>query len=257
MKRICFFILSLFAAIPALQAQSNRSAVRIAFNDGSPVVVTLDDRRYKKHGTSLTIGDLPPGKHYLKVYAYTPFKASNGGNAELIFQGKVKIKANMFYNGIVDISNGTLTMNPEPLQGQANPPQNAPQPNSFNSGNDGQMADNNTNNNPAANAPATAMKDMPPYDFKVNDMGKLKLQIDKLETDSDKLKLMKSTLDKRTYITDEIRQMFSWLSFDDSRLDFVKWAYKGVVDPENYSSLGNEFSFGDTQKAFEQFLQGK
>jgi hypothetical protein len=76
-------------------------------------------------------------------------------------------------------------------------------------------------------------------------------------TDSDKEKLMKTALDGRTVTTDQVRDMLGWLSFDDTKLDFAKWAYSSVSDRQNYWKLEDAFSFSATKDEFNKSIRNR
>lgn len=255
MKRILFTALFSLSLLPELQAQSDQSALKVVLNDGSPLVVTVDDRRYNKHGASLTIGNLPPGKHSVKVYAYTPYKGKPGGAAELVFSGKVKIKPGMFASAVVDPAKGTLTLTENPLSEQNyNPPPASSQHNTFTEG------DPSTISSSATQAPAAAATNrapVPHYDLSAMDFANVKKVAGEQETDSKKLAAMQKALGEHTYSTDQVKEMLGWFSFDDTRVSFAKWAYPHVVDQANYGELSSVFSFQNTRNEFDSFMKGQ
>lgn len=253
MKRILFTAVFSLSVIPDLWAQSDHSALKVVLNDGSPLVVTLDDRRYNKHGVSLTIGDLPPGKHYVKVYAYTPYKGKPGGNAELVFSGKIKIKPGTFAYAVVDPGNGTLSLTENPLSDQNSPPSQA-SPHSFNEGDRAQV----TSSVPQPSSVADNTRaPVPPYDLTAMDFANVKKVAGEKETDSEKLKAMQAALGEHTYSTDQVKEMLGWFSFDDTRVTFAKWCYPHVVDKANYGELSSIFSFENTRNDFDKFMSSQ
>lgn len=254
MKRILFTAVFSLSVIPDLWAQSDHSALKVVLNDGSPLVVTLDDRRYNKHGVSLTIGDLPPGKHYVKVYAYTPYKGKPGGNAELVFSGKIKIKPGTFAYAVVDPGNGTLSLTENPLSDQNSPPPQA-SPRSFNEGDRSQVT--SSVSQPSSSAADNTRAPVPPYDLTAMDFANVKKVAGEKETDSEKLKAMQAALGEHTYSTDQVKEMLGWFSFDDTRVTFAKWCYPHVVDKANYGELSSIFSFENTRNDFDKFMSSQ
>ncbi|WP_165836249.1 DUF4476 domain-containing protein [Taibaiella soli] len=252
MKRILFTALFSLSALPEIWAQSDHSALKVVLNDGSPLVVTLDDRRYNKHGVSLTIGDLPPGKHYVKVYAYTPYKSKQGGNAELVFSGKIKIKAGTMAYAVVDPSKQTLSLSESPLTAQNyNPPPAQPSHNTFTEG------DRSAVTSSAAPAENVNRAPVPHYDLSSMDFANVKKAAGEQETDSKKLTTMQTALGEHTYSTDQVKEMMGWFSFDDTRVAFAKWCYPHVVDKANYGELSSVFSFDNTRNDFDNFMKSQ
>jgi hypothetical protein len=93
--------------------------------------------------------------------------------------------------------------------------------------------------------------------FSQRDMEDLRSRVASRITDSDKEKLMKTALDGRTVYTGQVRDMLGWLSFDDTKLDFAKWAYSSVSDRQNYWKLEDAFSFSATKDDFNKSIRNR
>jgi len=93
--------------------------------------------------------------------------------------------------------------------------------------------------------------------FSQRDMEDLHSRVASRITDSDKEKLMKTAADGRTVNTSQIREMLGWLSFDDTKLDFAKWAYSSISDRQNYWKLEDAFSFSATKDDFNKSIRNR
>jgi hypothetical protein len=93
--------------------------------------------------------------------------------------------------------------------------------------------------------------------FSQRDMEDLRSRVTSRITDSDKEKLMKTALDGRSPSTSQVREMLGWLSFDDTKLDFAKWAYSSVADRQNYWKLEDAFSFCATKDDFNKYIRNR
>jgi len=280
MKKIITTLVFLLAGISfAMAMPGPRSMLRLRLSNGRQIMVTIDDRVYDKHAPSLTIGDLPPGRHRIKVYEYRPYRDSKGGHAVLVYSSVIKVKANMMAWGIVDVNGGTLRLYSRDLDeyyahrdeydrdyyGGDRPPYNDGSNNgdngydSNNGYNDNQPGGNYNDNNGYNN------DDRGGYDnggynrnmLSSRDMDDLRTRVADRITDTDKEKLMKSVLDGRGYTTDQVRSMMSWLSFESTKLDFAKWAYNSVSDRRNYWKLESEFSFSSSKDEFNDYIKGR
>jgi len=275
MKKILTTLVFLLAGISfAMAMPGPRSMLRLRLSTGGQIMVTIDDRVYDKHAPSLTIGDLPPGRHRIKVYEYRPYRNSKGGRAELVYTSTIKVKPNMFAYGTVDVADGTLRLFSRDLDdyyahrdeydrdyyGSDRPPYNDNGDNGYNNNNGyndntpgGQYNDNNGYNDDRGNDNGGYNRNM----LSSRDMDDLRARVNDRITDTDKEKLMKSVLDNRSYTTDQVRAMMGWLSFESTKLDFAKWAYDHVSDRRNFWKLESEFSFSSSKDEFNDYIKGR
>ncbi len=231
MSRLVYTLLFVITAFaPAMAQYSQRSILEIRMNDHEPIVVSVDNRYYDRHGRTITIGNLPRGWHDLRVYEYLEYK-KGGGRAKLLYTGRIRIEAGTVTRCIVDRQTGrmrTRTMDIEDAYLDYDQPDN-----------DNERADRNNSilNN--------------------EDLNDLKARVDDRITDTEKLKLMKSVLEQRTYYSVQVRTMMGWLAFEDSRLDFAKWSYDRVLDKQDYWKLEDVFTFSSSKDEFNQYISSR
>ena len=231
MSRLVYTLLFVITAFaPAMAQYSQRSILEILMNDHEPIVVSVDNRYYDRHGRTITIGNLPRGWHDLRVYEYLEYK-KGGGRAKLLYTGRIRIEAGTVTRCIVDRQTGrmrTRTMDIEDAYLDYDQPDN-----------DNERADRNNSilNN--------------------EDLNDLKARVDDRITDTEKLKLMKSVLEQRTYYSVQVRTMMGWLAFEDSRLDFAKWSYDRVLDKQDYWKLEDVFTFSSSKDEFNQYISSR
>ncbi|MES2588079.1 MAG: DUF4476 domain-containing protein [Bacteroidota bacterium] len=75
--------------------------------------------------------------------------------------------------------------------------------------------------------------------------------------DSGKLEKAKRYCDKTALSVSQIGEINSLFSFDGSRLEWTKYAYKNCYDKQNYFLLKKTFSFATTYTSLEEFIDGK
>lgn len=245
MKQILFTtILSLgLANIAAAQG-----ALKLRMSDNSELTVVIDDRKYDKTGSDLLIGNLPQGRHYLKVYQYNAYRNKPGGYAKLVYTGRVRIEDYMISYMTV-YNNGTATVSKEPMpapvadnRDRPNDDRREPRYEDRDRRNDDR---NNNNNN------STTRREL----FTQKDMTDLQARVKAKITDSGKDELMRTALSGRSYTTEQVRIMLGWLSFDATKLDFAKWAYDGVTDQKNYWKLDSCFSFDSSKSELSEYIK--
>jgi hypothetical protein len=281
MKKIITTLVILLAGISfAMAMPGSRSMLRLRLNTGRQIMVNIDDRIYDKHAASITIGDLPPGRHRIKVYEYRPYRNSRGGRAELVYTTVIKIRPNTYTYGTVDVDNGLLRLYYKDMDDYYAHRDDYDRGDygdrTYNDDRDNNYNDNNGYND---NRPGGGYNDNDGYNNDRNnnyddrggydngrysrnmlssrDLEDLRARVNDRITDTDKEKLMKSVLDNRGCTTDQVRTMMGWMSFESTKLDFAKWAFDRVADRRNYWKLESEFTFSSSKDEFNDYIKGK
>lgn len=251
MKRILVLALALLLSIPAIYAQkSNRSVMRIRLSDGSPMLVTINGRDFKKIGRSITIGDIPRKRQYIQVYRYRAYADGKGGKAELAYSGNIKIQKGSTYDCIVDVGTRKFRMK------EVASLQTLPQMPAFDRNRSRTLEDNdNTEAQPQETVSDDVVMDMPPDHTVSARLQSLKNAMDKVEADSKKLTEAKKFINSNSVTSEEVKAIAGWIFFDDNRLLFVKAAYAKVSDKNNFATVGDVFTLDESQKAFDNFLK--
>lgn len=94
MKKL-FLLLLIFTNIQVFAAW-HKSMVRVREERGRTISVTIDGIRYNKLGRTISIPNLEPGKHTIKVFAYN----SNGygyRSGIMLYQGNITLRAGRIY----------------------------------------------------------------------------------------------------------------------------------------------------------------
>lgn len=269
MKRLS--ILAVFILSAVVSFAQGTATLRVSLTTNRMLAVSVDDRYYERRGTSLTIGDLPAGRHYLKVYNYRITRNGNG-RANLVYSGYVNLSPNTFNNCVIDPFQRMMRMRTRPEGGRDtrtddrnrdyidndrledrrdrddvyenwNDNRTDRRDDNVRQNYDRRDRDNYEYNSPDPNAVS---------DQEITDLGnRVKDRI----TDTDKLKLMQSVLNGRTYYTNQLRSMFNWLNFESTKLDLAKWAYVQTIDKENYWKLEDVFSFSSSKDELSEYIQ--
>lgn len=222
------FVITVFS--PVFAQYQQRSVLEIRMNDHEPIVVSVDNRYYDRHGRTITIGNLPKGWHDLRVYEYLEYK-KGGGRAKLLYTGRIRIQAGTVTHCVVDRQTGRMrirTMDIEDAYLDYDQPDND---------SDRPGSHSNILNN--------------------QDLNDLKARVDDRVTDTEKLKLMKSVLEERTYYSVQVRTMVDWLAFEASRLDFAKWSYERILDKQDYWKLEDVFTFSSSKDEFSEHINSR
>jgi len=248
MKKLFFTLVISVVSIASLLAQPRRSIVKVRMSDNSRIAVSIDDRYYDKQGTSITIGDLPAGRHYLKIYRYTPYATGRGGKARVVYSGGLRLSEGTITEMTYDVRKNDVYATTEFID------------DSYENGN------NNNNRYEDRRDRHDDRDDI--YDRGSNnggynrtwtqqDMNDLKNRVDDRIGDSDKQKLVESVLKDRRYTTEQMRSILSWFSFESTKVELAKWGYDNVSDRQNYWKLESEFTFTSSKDEFNNYINGR
>lgn len=257
-----------------------RSVLRIRLSDNRPLTVVIDGRNFDRRGTSITIGDLPAGRHSVRIYSYRPYRDGGGGHARLLYSGTIRTRPGTITYCILDRNSGALGIRVRELDDsyfyngrfRDNDPSwtdgyrdNDAPGNQWREGdkdrdNDDRYREDDRYNDDRRNDDRGSRNDddnARPGSFRSNDMNDLQKRVEDRIGDTDKLKLMKSVLDRQTYTTAQVRTMAGWLSFDDTKTELLKWAYDNTTDKKNYWKLEDVLSFSSSKEELTRFLDGR
>jgi Domain of unknown function (DUF4476) len=263
MKKILVIAFLLCVAFEEVQAQS---LVKVHLTDNSPLNVAIDGRYFNKTGTSVTVGDLPPGRHRITIYSVMPDRRGRGRES-VVYEGKINTEYGMVTLFTYDPNSDQVTMDEQdvntfnsslpangnvPAYDMSKPQQDPQQPNAYrrrgrlygdDGGNDGNAA-------PVA-SPARIGS------FNDAKMGDLKQKVDAENTDTKKTNVLKQGLEKETMTTYQVSQMMDWLEFEDSKVAFAEWAYDKVTDKDFYTDLENKLTYQNYRDELDQFIKSK
>jgi hypothetical protein len=224
-----------------------QSMLRVGLRDGNtPINVSLDGRYFNKRGTTVTVGELPPGTHFLKIY--TMSRTRNGrGREDVIYSGRISTDGGMATVFIYDPETGLADIQQQDMNTYtANHPRTMP-------GNNHRFDNPANNNNAYAQpAPVTQEKTGTLTDAKISD---LKTQATAKKTDLEIFNVLKDGLKNEQVLTRQVGDMMDWFTFETSKDDFAKWAYTVTVDKEYFSDLENKFTYKSYQDDLDKFIK--
>ncbi|MDR3680864.1 MAG: DUF4476 domain-containing protein [Flavipsychrobacter sp.] len=272
MKKILFVVLVMAGVLPFANAQpgydmpDNRGALRISTRDNSRISIEVDGRRFSKNASSLTVGDLPKGRHYIKIRVKVFERNDNEQRHwQIVYEGGIRVRKHKLTDAVLDINTGYLDKSIQDLPPMGAQPENNGlqyENNMQSNGNNGNGNNGNRNyqgtnyqgngdNSQPSGAvavermhphPAPAPKAYAPvpadYVAMTPDaVSKTEQKVKEKITDTDKLKVLESALKKKSFNTDQLAAMMGWLTFEESRLELAKWAFSHTTDKGNFPNL--------------------
>jgi hypothetical protein len=270
MKRIASLILAVFALYGQLSAQS---VLRVRLADNTRFNVSVNGRYFDRKGTSITVGDLPAGNHYVKIFKVSYDRWGRVFD-RTIFQGTVRTRNGMVSQMVYDPYARRMGVNLIPdntipvIRPDYNNDQNrakyndVPEPSRMANQDrpvsayepEPAQAVTERNNPPSNLPPASPLAEGSMTD---NDVEALKIKVDGQKTDTEKLKLLKSELRKETITTFQLATMLDWLLFESTKVELAKWAYYITKDKDYFSDIFNKFSYQSSKDELKQFVDNK
>lgn len=270
MKRIASIILAVIAIYSQVSAQS---VLRVRLADNSRFNVSVNGRYFNRKGTSITVGDLPSGNHYVKIFKVSYDRWGRAFD-RTIFQGTVRTRNGMVSQMVYDpyarrmgvnlIPDNTMPATRPDYYNEPNrakyddvtePSRMAKQdrPVSAYESEPAQAA-TESNNPPSNLPPASPLAEGSMTD---NDIEALKNKVDGQKTDTEKLKLLKSELRKETITTFQLANILDWLLFESTKVELAKWAYHITKDKDFFSDIYNKFGYQSSKDELQQYVVDK
>ena len=252
MKNLSLILLLILASLSDAVAQS---MIKVHLTDNTMINISVDGRYFSKKGTSITVGDLPPGRHLINIYTLQQDRRGRG-HEESIYSGKVNTHAGYIAFLTYDPGTDQTDIQEQDINTYT---QNTPAANNG-GGNNVQPGQVNNNNNDYGNdnkyIPSGPVASPVPTgtltDAKTDN---LKQSVAAKKTDTEKMNTLKDGLNGEKITTDQVSVMMDWFNFEATKVDFAKWAYPNTVDKENFISLENKLSYKNYQDDLDKFIK--
>ncbi|MBX2907453.1 MAG: DUF4476 domain-containing protein [Taibaiella sp.] len=246
MRIIWILLVALFLGVAESRAQSQ---MRITTTNRSKITVAVDGRYFNRRGTAITVGDLPPGRHSVKIYA---IQYDRWGSAyqRLMFQGRVttdyRMTTNVVFNPYSRMAN---------IRQIASEWRDGANDEDYAAYKDGAHEESSSPvpGTPAASSPLASPAPMGSLVFSKQEA--LKKKTDGESTDTKKLATVKNGLSGETVSTTQVMDIMDWFLFESTRLEFSKWAYNITIDKQSYKDLAKKFEVSANRQDFEAFVK--
>lgn len=265
MKKILLISTILFLSFSSFAAWK-KAMLRIKHEFGRSLSIEIDGKRFNKISKSLTVGDISPGAHRIKIFKYN----SNGhgySTGIMVYQGKIQVLAGRIYyctvgDGIMDIeenccidnyghwNNNDNWENTDEWQTVEQPRQEE----------DPQQTWNNNNQwNQEENRNSYYDKHWDNYNGQMSEgrFNELIIQIRKASFENSKVSVAKQALITNKISCKQLLSILNEFSFESTKLQFAKDAYKQVYDKNNYYIINDAFTFQSSKDDLLDFLERK
>jgi hypothetical protein len=259
MKKILLVALILASGIQSFAAWKS-AMLRLKHEMGRSISISVDGRKYTKIGRSLTVGDLPPGNHKIKIYKYN----SNGygyTTGTLIYQGMLKMRPGRIYYGVVS-NDGSLDLEENCCiddYGRWNNNDNWDNMDQMNNTSNEDHGDNWNNNhswNQQHHQENHNENGWGSFNGQMSDgrFTQLTGQIRKASFETSKVSVANQALKTNKITCQQLLSILNEFSFESTKLQFAKDAYKSVTDKNNYFMINDVFAFQSSKDDLLEFL---
>lgn len=246
MRIFCVWVLCMLLSAGGLLAQSQ---IRVTTSDRSRITVAVDGRYFNRRGTAITVGDLPPGRHSLKIYAV---QQDRWGSAyqTVVFQGRVTTEYRMVTNVVYNPYTRMARVKQMSLDfGGAVPDDD------YTAYRDGTEEDATLSTPAMKPAPRAVASPAPMGSLSFDKQEALKKKADAEKTDTKKLAFVKSGLNGETVSTTQVMEIMDWFLFESTRLEFAKWGYNIALDKQSYNDISTRFETPAYKQEFDAFVK--
>lgn len=216
MKKI-ITIVALLAASSISKANHLSSILSIRNFDGAFISVTLDQSCLTEPSRQFVLNDVDPGNHYLQVkrFIFHPVHP----RYQTIYRGYVFVSQSANIDAIITHSHQFKIIGISPL---------FTEPVVFEAPYYQQVQNN-----------------YQPCNYAVSnyDLNLMIKNIERRSFESTKMQLAKQFIDNNYFSSRQIAEMLHVLTFESSKLELAKYAFRRTVDRNNYFVVNDEFTF--------------
>ncbi len=232
------------------------------------IKVTVDGNRFDQQSTnnSVVFDNLQPGYHSVNVYQLTErrfgmFGRRRGDGYRLVYTASVNIKP-LFATTIELNRFGRAQINEQPMRDSYND-------RGWNKDDKGRNDDHRYNNNDHGYNSNDRDKHNDDYGrndgydksssygctISNQDFFAAERVMDR-ENDNGRLLYAKRIMDENYLSAEQVKELARFFSFDNCRLDFVKYAYSKTIDKDNFSTVCSAFSSANGRDQVMSFIKG-
>ena len=276
MNKIYPLLLALLFGVAAMAADRPRGGmITISTTDNSAIRVNIDGRNFNGRDNSFTISNIEPGYHNVQVYrmngSRSPFDIFGRNREQLVFNNSIYVKPRYQVDVIIS-RNGRARVNEFDMSGNhRNGRWNGNGNNGRWGNNDGDEDDNRdrgNRNNGYDNRDNRGYdnRNNGEYDNRGNrnddynsglsyqQFQSMKETLRREGFENTRLSLARQMFDRNNFKSDEVRELLQLFSFENNRLDLAKYAYRSVVDRNNYSVVYDVFGLNSSKQELARYI---
>lgn len=200
-----------------------KSELHLSLFDQSCFNVILDGNYFADNTNVYSIANLTPGRHFLKVFKYSPSAYSWSNPVPVtVFAGFIQIPSSAKVYAVIDNLYTFKVYEQTPIYGEI-------------------YEYMNTYEEPYYS--------MPSYAFM-----SLKNTVAAAAFDATKLKIAEQAIAANKVMASQVAELMSMMTFEASKLDLAKYAFRYTLDKENYFMVNRSFTFESSIEELDEYL---
>jgi hypothetical protein len=225
MKNILLVICSLMMLSTNAQQKKEGSIMRFHASDNSMIKLKIDNRFFNKIARTITVAEIPEGKHIIQVYQAEPFSTRPGDKLTEIYSGTFRTYDAIQYTCTIDPFINAMDIKEKEASEV------------FYS----YSGQNVMNTDKQANKNYTLLS--------ASELTQIKLSINEQSADVEKLKKAVALCNARQLNTVQVEEIIKLFLFESTRLDYIKSIHDQIIDKENVKVLKSYFELDSSKEA--------
>ena len=273
MKTIFTLLLSTIFSIASMAFDGTRLTVTSVSNN--KMFVEVDGRRYNLNGNTLSLSNIRPGTHTVRVVRELKRKGGwNIGNGnrreETIYNIKVAFRNGYHFDILVNrfgkvlIDERRIEPDDEWYEEENDV---YDERNDDRDWNDGRINGDNHDDDRVYDNDDRGDNDDRDYDddpryhnnygraMNNADFTKVKETLRREWFENTRLETAKQIIDQHYFTSQQVKEMVLLFTFENNRLDIAKYAYGKTVDKGNYFMLNDAFTFNNNKEALKEYIR--
>jgi hypothetical protein len=236
------FTTAVVLGFSTVKANHLNSELNLKMYDNSPFTITFDNITYNSPAGTFVIGNVIPGNHYMKVSKTMYRHYGPIGMQKIVFCGNVNIPVNSKVFSLIDFYSNYNVMSVLPNYAEPVCDKGKGWDNNDEWGRGGCEGERNDEYGYDKDCEKGGgwMKPcgMNPYDF-----CNLKNSITGKAFESSRMAVAKQAIASNYMSSAQITELVELMTFETSKLDLAKFAYRFTIDKNNYYLVNDAFSF--------------
>ena len=240
-SKLLYAVIFLIFASAGLYSQN--SYLQLSLYNDEDFSVTFDNTVLSS-GSYAEFENISPGEHFLRV---EKTGLNVPAQADILFEGKIKIPAGSDIYAVIDEYNSFLVYKKKPFGFKRFHP----------AGENITRCGDENKSTKEVNEYSTNEGDCKYKVMKKDDFTDLKSSINNRNFVSSNLAVIKTALEKNYFLSEQIRDILGYLTFDSDKLDIAKLSYSRVCDVKNFFKVYEAFTFESSIDDLKNYISGK
>ncbi len=216
----------------------DQTRLTISANSNTSLRIMVDGRKYSSQNGEVLISNLPAGYHAIKIFVlqkrgFSNNRGQGGGyqnNYQLTYNNSVYIKP-QYHTDITVNRFGKVLVDEQPIS-------NGYYDEEENWGDDGNTQGGNYNQAMSANS-----------------FEQFKQTLRRESFDDTKMSIAKQVISSNWFTSSQVKELVTLFTFENSKLDIAKYAYKYTLDKGSYFIVLDAFTFNNSKDELMQFMR--